>query len=87
MDHSKIALPTLVMKKKNGFKFGSLLQLLWTLEKEPINESRILFEHESQNAFFKRLMHGGSRCLVTSKVLEKFTNVKPLPKNGQLCDK
>jgi hypothetical protein len=39
----------------------------------------ILFEHEPQNAFFQRLMHGGSHCLATLKVLEKFTSVKPLP--------
>ncbi len=35
-----------------NFAIGSLLQLLQALTKEPINESRIIFEHEPQNAFF-----------------------------------
>jgi hypothetical protein len=43
------------------------------------NKSMIIFEHELQNAFFQRLMHGGSHCLVTLKALEKFTSAKPLP--------
>jgi hypothetical protein len=48
------------------------------LEKEPIKESRILFEHESQNAFFQRLTHGGSRCLVALKVPKNFIGAKSL---------
>jgi len=48
------------------------------LEKEPINESRVIFEHEPQNAFFQRLMHGSSSCLASLKALEKFIGVKPL---------
>jgi hypothetical protein len=30
----------------------------WSLEKELVNESRILFEHEPQNAFFHPLKQG-----------------------------
>jgi hypothetical protein len=53
---------------------GSLLQLLGALEKEPLNES----QNEPQNAFFWRLMHGGSHCLGALWALENFTSVKPL---------
>jgi len=48
------------------------------LEKEPINESKIIFEHKPQNAFFQKLMHGSSFYLVSLKALEKFINAKPL---------
>jgi hypothetical protein len=51
---------------------GSLLQLLWTLEKEPINEFRILFEHEPQSDFFQRLMYEGFHYLATLKAIEEF---------------
>jgi len=39
---------------------------------------QILFEHEPKNAFFWRLMHGGSHCLGALKALENFSSVKPL---------
>jgi hypothetical protein len=63
-----------------NFTIRSLLQLLWALEKELINEFSILFEHEPHwNAFFQKLMHGGSHCLATLKVLEKYCiTIKPL---------
>jgi hypothetical protein len=63
-----------------NFTIGSLLQLFWALEKDLINESRVLFEHAPHwNAFFQRLMHGDSHCLATLNVLEKYCiNVKPL---------
>ncbi len=51
---------------------GSLLQLLRTLEKEPTNEFKILFEHEPQNAFFQRLKHDCFHSLAALKALEKF---------------
>ncbi len=50
------------------------------MEKEFVNESRIIFEHEPQNAFFRRLMHGGYCCLATLKVSKNFINVKLLLK-------
>jgi hypothetical protein len=57
-----------------------LLWLFRTLKNEPINESKIIFAHEPQNAFFQKLMHGGSHCLATLKVSKNFTSVKPLPR-------
>jgi hypothetical protein len=54
------------------------LQLLQALEKELINELRILFEHEPQNAFLHWSMQGSSCYLFTLKVLRKFIGVKPL---------
>jgi hypothetical protein len=55
-----------------NFTIGSLLQLLWTLEKEPINEFKILFEHEPQSDFFQRSMHEGFHYLVALKAIEEF---------------
>ncbi len=43
------------------------------MKKEPINESRILFEHEPQNAFFHPLKQGSFHYL-----LKKLISVKPL---------
>jgi hypothetical protein len=63
-----------------SFKIRFLLWLFRTLEKEPIIKSKIIFAHEPQNAFFQKLMHGGSHCLAALKVLKNFTSVKPLLK-------
>jgi hypothetical protein len=54
------------------------LQLFQTLENELVNESRILFEHEPQNVFFQRSMHGDSCCLVVLKTPKNFTGAKLL---------
>jgi hypothetical protein len=54
------------------------LQLFRALEKELVNESKIIFEHEPQNAFFQRSMHGGSCCLAILKTLKNFTSAKLL---------
>jgi hypothetical protein len=45
------------------------------LKKKPINESRILFEHEPQNAFFHPLKQRSFHY-----ILKKFITVKPLPR-------
>jgi hypothetical protein len=48
----------------------------WSLAKKKlINESRILFEHEPQNAFFHRLTQRSFHY-----ILKKFIIVKPLPR-------
>jgi len=57
-----------------NFKVG-LLWFLGALKKEPINESRILFEHELQNAFFHQLKQRSFHY-----ILKKFISVKPLPR-------
>ncbi len=54
------------------------MQLFRTLEKDLVNESMIFFEHEPQNAFFQRLMHGGSYCLAILKAPKNFTGAKSL---------
>jgi hypothetical protein len=68
---------------QNDLKFTirSLLRLLQALDKQHVNETRIIFKHKPQNAFFQRLMHGSSHCLVTLKAPKKFIGVKPLHKN------
>ncbi len=63
-----------------NFTIGSLLQLLRTLEKEPICELWKLFEEEFQNEFFSLLMQGKSWCVKALKALEQFVGAKPLPR-------
>jgi len=43
-----------------NFTIGSLLQLLQTLEKAQTCESKILFEHLPENAFFAHFLQGKS---------------------------
>jgi len=39
--------------KDPNFTIGSLLHLFCTLKKEPVRESRVLFEFEPQNTLFQ----------------------------------
>jgi hypothetical protein len=63
-----------------NFPIGSLLCLFCSLEKEPIRESRLLFEFEPQNTFFQQILQGSSHCLNALKLVGEIVGVKPLPR-------
>ncbi len=63
-----------------NFTIGSLLCLFRSLEKEPVRESRVLFEFEPQNTFFQQILQGISYCLNALKFVDKIVSVKPLPR-------
>jgi hypothetical protein len=46
-----------------NLSIGLFLCLFYSLEKEPIRKSQVLFEFEPQNAFFQQIMQGSSHCL------------------------
>jgi hypothetical protein len=61
-----------------NFMIGSLLLLFRSLEKKPIRESWVLFEFETQNAFFQQILQGSSHCLNALKPTDKIVGVKSL---------
>jgi hypothetical protein len=58
----------------------SLMRLFHNLEKEPVNESWVLFEFEPQNAFFQQILQGSFHCSNALKLMDKIIGVKPLPR-------
>ncbi len=58
---------------------GSFLWLLWTLEKALACESKILFEHPTQNALFTGLLQGKSCCIIELKTPSESVGPKLLP--------
>jgi hypothetical protein len=62
-----------------NFTIGSLLWLLWTLEKVPTCESKMLFEHPPQNALFACLLQGKSYCITKLKTPNEGVGPKLLP--------
>jgi hypothetical protein len=62
-------------------QLGSFCACFTTLKwMEPIKESWVLFEFETQNAFFQKSMQGSSHCLNALKLVDKIVGVKPLPR-------
>ncbi len=63
-----------------NFTIGSLLWLFRTLEKTPACESKMLFKHPPQNAFFACLLQGKSHYIIELKTPNESVGPKPLPK-------
>ncbi len=63
-----------------NFTIGSLLWLLRILEATLILESKVLFEHSSQNSFFAHMLH----CICELDTLDQIIGPKPLPRNLSL---
>ncbi len=63
-----------------NFTIGSLLWLLWTLEKTPTCESKMLFEHAPQKVLFICLLQGKSCYTSELKTLNESASPKLLPK-------
>jgi hypothetical protein len=63
-----------------NFTIGSLLWLLSTLEKALACESKMLFEHPTQNALFTCLLQGKSCCIIELKTPSESVGPKLLPK-------
>ncbi len=63
-----------------NFTIGSLLRLLWTLEKILVYESKMLFKHPLWNALFTCLLQGKSWCTIELKTPSENKGPKLLPK-------
>jgi hypothetical protein len=72
--YKNVAFTKYILVKWSQFYNCPIVMITLSLKKEPINESRILFEWP-QNAFFQGLMQGSFWCLLKLKVLKQFIGV------------